>query len=733
MRCMKALLLVSLLTLVLAGCNQGSTAWHSATPDPTAPPVVPPPPPPGPSDTTPPTTPTGLTATAQGEARIDLSWNASTDNVAVASYRVDRCQGVSCTNFAPLATPATTSLIDTSSLAGSTTYRYRVQAVDTSNLASSFSSVVSATTAAPSGGGLAVGTLIHDGPATPEQISLFLPVTGALPQTATATVRYKPSASATFITGHPMYRIRPSLAEVPGVGTVPDAFAWPIIDLQPGTQYDVEVTVNDGATTVVKTLTHTTRALPGPAGTPNKTIPAGASAATIQNTFDGLVPGDVLQFANGTYNVSGLTLNVSGTQAQPIYIRGQSRTGVVLQNPGRVLLIVDASHVVLENMTFQGSGVDSSINASSEGINFFGSSTTPTQTRITVRNMVITGVDVGIKAHQEIQEFLAYNNTMVGNNTWTPGLIDTNATWNDDGINIPGFGNCAFNNTLRGFGDNFAVDTQQLSTDSVGIHFYRNNVTMGGDDGFEGDGGHRNITFYDNRLRNTMTFLSLDPLFGGPLVAARNVVINTGRTPFKWNSQNAGQFVYNNTVVRTLAKYAVVDGLPTAEAGWYQANNGGQNSYGYRNNILVYRGNNNPLQTIRLDNSGHNPIDFTHNSWFPNAIFQWPSGSFSSLSQAFNGLSATTPVFSGSTKRHDQDNITVTNPWTTTITLGVDYHTEVTTLYTPVLAPGTAPKNSGVVIPNITDGFSGGAPDRGAVIEGRPLPAIGDPNATIPQ
>ena len=68
----------------------------------------------------------------------------------------------------------------------------------------------------------------------------------------------------------------------------------------------------------------------------------------------------------------------------------------------------------------------------------------------------------------------------------------------------------------------------------------------------------------------------------------------------------------------------------------------------------------------------------------------------------------------------------MSNPWTTAITLGPDYHTEVTVDYTPALAPGTAPKNSGVVIPNITDGFAGGAPDRGAIIEGRPVPQYGD-------
>src|SRR4029077_11840826 len=50
-------------------------------------------------DTTPPTAPTSLTATAASGSEVDLSWNASTDNVGVTGYQVDRCQGAGCTNF----------------------------------------------------------------------------------------------------------------------------------------------------------------------------------------------------------------------------------------------------------------------------------------------------------------------------------------------------------------------------------------------------------------------------------------------------------------------------------------------------------------------------------------------------------------------------------------------------------------------------------------------------------
>src|SRR5439155_493520 len=46
-----------------------------------------------PTDTTPPSAPMGLTATAASATQITLSWTASTDDVGVTGYRVERCPG----------------------------------------------------------------------------------------------------------------------------------------------------------------------------------------------------------------------------------------------------------------------------------------------------------------------------------------------------------------------------------------------------------------------------------------------------------------------------------------------------------------------------------------------------------------------------------------------------------------------------------------------------------------
>jgi titin len=109
------------------------------------------------ADTTPPTAPSGLMATAASSTQINLSWTASTDNVAVTGYQIQRCQGAGCNAFAQIAAPAGTgtSYIDTG-LSPSVSYCYEIIATDAAGNLSSPSNVSSATTlagppAAPSG------------------------------------------------------------------------------------------------------------------------------------------------------------------------------------------------------------------------------------------------------------------------------------------------------------------------------------------------------------------------------------------------------------------------------------------------------------------------------------------------------------------------------------------------------------------------------------------------------
>ncbi len=91
-------------------------------------------------DTTPPKVPTGLMGTPVSASQINLTWTTSTDNVAVAGYKIYR-------DGSQVGTSATASFNDTG-LTASTTYSYSVSAYDATGNGSAQSSAVSVTTRA---------------------------------------------------------------------------------------------------------------------------------------------------------------------------------------------------------------------------------------------------------------------------------------------------------------------------------------------------------------------------------------------------------------------------------------------------------------------------------------------------------------------------------------------------------------------------------------------------------
>ncbi len=99
----------------------------------------------GGTDTQPPTAPGTPTLTVNSTSQISLAWAAATDNVGVTGYFVERCAGVGCSTFAQVASPTTTSFVDTGLTAG-TSYSYRVRATDAAANLGPYSAVATATT-----------------------------------------------------------------------------------------------------------------------------------------------------------------------------------------------------------------------------------------------------------------------------------------------------------------------------------------------------------------------------------------------------------------------------------------------------------------------------------------------------------------------------------------------------------------------------------------------------------
>jgi hypothetical protein len=146
-------LLLLFLMLALQGCASGSST-----------PTV---------DAAPPTAPSSLAATASSSTQIGLTWTASTDNVGVTGYGVERCTGASCTSFAQIGTTAGATTFSDSGLTASTSYSYRVRATDAAGNLSTFSNTSSATTSSSGGSNITVSVSPQRGGLTVTQTSSF--------------------------------------------------------------------------------------------------------------------------------------------------------------------------------------------------------------------------------------------------------------------------------------------------------------------------------------------------------------------------------------------------------------------------------------------------------------------------------------------------------------------------------------------------------------------------------
>jgi regulation of enolase protein 1 (concanavalin A-like superfamily) len=97
------------------------------------------------SDTQAPAAPTGVAAAAASSSQINLTWTASADNVGVAGYRIERCQGAGCTTFAQVGT-STAAAYSATGLTASTSYSFRVRATDAAGNVGGYSNTASTTT-----------------------------------------------------------------------------------------------------------------------------------------------------------------------------------------------------------------------------------------------------------------------------------------------------------------------------------------------------------------------------------------------------------------------------------------------------------------------------------------------------------------------------------------------------------------------------------------------------------
>ena len=240
------------------------------------------------------------------------------------------------------------------------------------------------------------------------------------------------------------------------------------------------------------------------------------------------------------------------------------------------------------------------------------------------------------------------------------------------------------------------------------------------DNCIEADGASHNIRIFNNRCVNSAVgALSAQPIFGGPVYFYRNLTFGgTTGGPLKLIDTPSGVIIYQNTFIGQGAMMR-----PSSNVH-------------FRNNLFIGDDWKEPVFDFatftNYSSSDYN--GFRINSGVKD-YFVWTSPKAgiavnydvkSLVKRSFNSLSAYS-------KATGQDAHSVLVDYDVFQKVSAPDPNDPQRLLNPedydfTLARGSVAIDKGVVLPNITDGFTGRAPDLGAFEYGQPLPHYGPIN-----
>jgi hypothetical protein len=253
----------------------------------------------------------------------------------------------------------------------------------------------------------------------------------------------------------------------------------------------------------------------------------------------------------------------------------------------------------------------------------------------------------------------------------------------------------------------------------VAIDFYNNYLTNFHDNAIETDGGLHNIRVMRNVMVNSASHpFCNQPIGGGPAYWIRNIVYNAPGGSTRLTSGSAGVVFYNNTILTETS------GGSSANVHW-------------RNNLMLGQSSAPEIFSITT-NTGYSSSDY--NGFRPNpgadSSFAWNSPEIPG-GVVYDGASpmqrrsfATLQAYSAAT---GQDRHSVLVDYDVFVNVPRLDRNDLSTVqkvldaydYDFQLKAGSAAVDRGVVIPNVTDGYVGAAPDLGALEVGAPSPVYG--------
>jgi hypothetical protein len=249
----------------------------------------------------------------------------------------------------------------------------------------------------------------------------------------------------------------------------------------------------------------------------------------------------------------------------------------------------------------------------------------------------------------------------------------------------------------------------------VSNDIYGNDVSNMHDNCFETDGGMHNQRVFRNRCFNAAVgAMSPQPIFGGPVYFVRNVVYNSVYGPLKVQADPSGILVYQNTYVGEIQQITPASNLH------------------FRNNLIMGQKARPALFAIDT----HTPWSSSdYNGFHVNAdaeySFQWSSP------PRGEPVDFTSPrevrrfkTLAEYQRATGQDRHSRAVDYSVFVNAKAPDFTNPTRLVSPAdvdlrLAPRSRAVDAGTVLPGITDGFTGAAPDLGAYELGAQVPHYG--------
>ncbi len=477
-------------------------------------------------------------------------------------------------------------------------------------------------------------------------------------------------------------------------------YAGSVLFLNPDTDYELRLRLADPDSPLREHVlqAHTLAEPLAPAGLLERHVVPGTGGGTgsAVDPFRGLAaaaaaatPGMLFRLHAGCY-AGTFEAGASGEPGRPIVWRAAGDGEVVLDGGGpgappapRAVSACGLHDVWFEELTVCGAEYGMVLHDSA---------------RCVVRRCRLRGVNYGITATRNDSDTLAglfiADNVIEGPSTWPRRQGIENAR----GVQISGSGQVICYNRIRGFAD--AIDTFP-SRRCAAIDIHNNDIAVMTDDGIELDYSERNTRCYHNRLTNTFTGISAQPIFGGPVYAVRNVLYNQVYTPFKLHNSPSGLVAFHNTAVKAAMPVAVMTSDPVRNCL-------------FRNNLFV--GSAAPYAfecTARMEDCDLDWDGFGGGPWA--RFLKWNGVRYATPEE----VRAKSPVYPHLVVV-DADVLFASGAQPP-----ADAEQEVGVPPDLRLAAGSAALDAGVVLPGINDGFAGAGPDLGAYEMGLTPPRYG--------